>query len=398
MTLPGQVECETAGRFVLVAEGTGVPVGRFAYGKNFLLANPDIVPIDPLDLKLSTGTYRTTNLDGMFGAQRDSSPDYRGWRVIERHAGRARLGEIDYLIHAPGDRAGALGFDLGPEPPAPRHEFNKTLDLDELLTLADAVIADEEIEDGSEARQAEAFCGSVRQWAVRVPRHVVEDMDGLWVVKFNRPDDRWNHARAEHAMLELAKACGLTTSHSRVETVGDRDVLLVKRFDREKSVGGFLRARMISSLTILRAEDTHQQRDHWSYVLPAEELRRICSDPARETAEPFRRMVFNTLISNSDDHPRNHAATAKDWRLSPAYDLRPSMPLSLERRDIAMNCGDLSRYAHAENLLSQCARIDVERNQARAIIDATEMQVAGTWYETARLQWASSYLFSGKPV
>lgn len=73
-----------------------------------------------------------------------------------------------------------------------------------------------------------------------------------------------------------------------------------------------------------------------------------------------------------------------DWRLSPAYDLTPSMALSLERRDLAMNCGDLGRYAHVENLLSQCARFHLERDQARATIDAMEMQVVGTWYETAR--------------
>lgn len=385
MTLPGRVGFVTAGRFVLEADRTGVPVGRFVYGKNFL-ANPDVDSIDPLDLKLGTATYRTTNLNGMFGALRDSSPDYWGRRVIERHAGRARLGEIDYLLNAPDDRAGALGFGLGPEPPAPKREFNKTLDLDELLTLAEAVIADEEIEDGPELQQVEELFLIGTSMGGARPKTVVEDMDGLWVAKFNRRDDRWNHARVEHAMLELAKACGLMTSHSRVQTVGDRDVLLVKRFDREKTVGGYLRARMISGLTILRAEDTHQQRDRWSYVLLAEELRRICSDPGRETAEFFRRMVFNALISNSDDHPRNHAAISKarDWRLSPAYDLTPSMPLSLERRDLAMNCGDLGRYAHAENLLSQCARFHLERDRARAIINAMEMQVAGTWDETAR--------------
>ncbi len=385
MTLSGRVGFVTAGRFVLEADRTGVPVGRFVYGKNFL-ANPDVDSIDPLDLKLGTATYRTTNLNGMFGALRDSSPEYWGRRVIERHAGRARLGEIDYLLNAPDDRAGALGFGLGPEPPAPKREFNKTLDLDELLTLAEAVIADEEIEDGPELQQVEELFLIGTSMGGARPKTVVEDMDGLWVAKFNRPDDRWNHARVEHAMLELAKACGLMTSHSRVQTVGNRDVLLVKRFDREKTVGGYLRARMISGLTILRAEDTHQQRDRWSYVLLAEELRRICSDPGRETAELFRRMVFNALISNSDDHPRNHAAISKarDWRLSPAYDLTPSMPLSLERRDLAMNCGDLGRYAHAEILLSQCARFHLERDRARAIINAMEMQVAGTWYETAR--------------
>jgi serine/threonine-protein kinase HipA len=60
------------------------------------------------------------------------------------------------------------------------------------------------------------------------PKAVVENGDGLWVAKFNRPDDRWNSARAEHAMLTLARACGLTTAEDRVVTIGGRDVLLVK--------------------------------------------------------------------------------------------------------------------------------------------------------------------------
>jgi serine/threonine-protein kinase HipA len=79
-------------------------------------------------------------------------------------------------------------------------------------------------------------------------------------------------------MLVLARACGIRSAESRVTTVGNRDVLLVKRFDREKTEGGYLRARMISGLTLLRTEDTHQHRDRWSYVLMAEELRRICAD------------------------------------------------------------------------------------------------------------------------
>ena len=367
-------------RLALEADRTGITVGRFVYGKNYL-GNPDVVPIAPLELKLGTATCRTTKLNGTFGALGDSCPDDWERRVFETHAGGAWLGEIDCLLHAPDDRAGALGFGLGLESPAPKREFNKTLDLDELLTLADAVIA-----DGPEARQVEDLMLIGTSMGGARPKTVVEDMNGLRVAMFNRPDDRWKHARVEHAMLERAKARGLMTLHSRVQTVGDRDVPLVRRFDREKTGGGHLRARMISGLTIPRAEDTRQQRDRWSYVLLADELRRMCIDPGRETAELFRRMVFNAQISNTDDHLRNHAAIAKakDWRLSPACDLTPSMPISLERRDLAMNCGDLGRCAHADNLLSQWARFHLERVQAQVIIVAMEMQVASTWYQVTR--------------
>lgn len=218
------------------------------------------------------------------------------------------------------------------------------------------------------------------------PKAVVEDADGLWISKFNCPDDSWNNARVEHAMLLLARACGLSTADSRVVEVGGRDVLLVKRFDREKSRDGYLRTRMVSALTLLRAEDTYRSRGKWSYVLLAEELRRVCAEPAQNAAELFRRMCFNALISNVDDHPRNHAVIAKDaeWKLSPAYDLTPAVPISQERRDLAMECGDAGRFANADNLLSQSARFLLERAQASAIIEAMEAQVRSEWYARAR--------------
>ena len=213
-----------------------------------------------------------------------------------------------------------------------------------------------------------------------------EDEAGLWIAKFNRPDDTWNSARIEHAMLTLARACGLSTAESRVEGVAGRDVLLVKRFDREKTQAGYLRARMISALTLLRSEDTYQSRDKWSYVLLAEEVRRVCADPPQNAAELFRRMCFNALISNIDDHPRNHALIAREaeWQLSPAYDLTPAIQVSLDRRDLAMACGDAGRFANASNLLSQSARFLLEPGQATAMIDAMQTQVRSTWYTTAR--------------
>ncbi len=390
ITLPGTAEFVTAGRFVLETTRAGVPVGRFIYGKSYL-ANPDAVPIDPLGLKLGAATCSTTALKGVFGALRDAGPDHWGRRVIEKHSGKAKLDEIDYLLRAPDDRAGALGFGVGLKPPAPERKFNKTLDLEKLTMLAEAIIADEETPDSPEARQVKDLMLIGTSMGGARPKTVVEDAEGLWVAKFNRPDDQWNHARVECAMLELANVCGLTASRSRVETVGGRDVLLVKRFDRERTDQGYLRARMISGLTVLRAEDTPTHRDRWSYVLFAEELRRICAEPEKDAVELFRRMVFNALISNTDDHPRNHAAIAKNtgWRLSPAYDLTPSVPVSLERRDLAMNCGDFGRYALAENLLSQCARFCLERDQAQALIDAMEQKIAHVWHKTARREGVS---------
>src|SRR5258708_29994979 len=113
-------------------------------------------------------------------------------------------------------------------------------------------------------------------------------------------------------MLALAKTCGLSLATSRVETIGGKDVLLVRRFDREKTPKGYIRARMLSGLTLLRADEAANARERWSYVLMAEELRRVVAEPKKDASELFRRMAFNALISNIDDHPRNHALFAKD--------------------------------------------------------------------------------------
>ena len=383
--LPGTCGFATAGRFVLQQNRDGVPVGNFVYGRRYL-ANPDAVPIDPIGLKLTGATYRTTALNGMFGALRDSGPDHWGRRIIERRLGLLKVGEIDYLLHSPDDCAGALGFGRVPEPPAPQRKFNRTLDLRRLIAIADAIVAGEDTRHGPDTEQVRDLLLIGTSLGGARPKAVVEDVDGLWIAKFNRGDDAWNQARVEHAMLELAKACGISTARSRVENVAGRDVLLVKRFDRRRTEHGYLRARMMSGITILRTEDTHQHRNRWSYVRLAEELRRISSQPKEDAAELFSRMVFNSLISNIDDHPRNHAAIASglDWRLSPAYDLTPFPQTSLERRDLALTCGDHGRHANVRNLLSQCARFHLKTEEAAAIIDAMESRVRECWHEVAR--------------
>jgi serine/threonine-protein kinase HipA len=385
ITLPGMTASVTAARFELMTDRTGNPIGRFVYGKSYL-DRADSVPLDPVELKLAPRLYETTAMKGVFGALRDAGPDYWGRLLIERHVGKSPLGELDYLLHSPDDRAGALGFGLGPKPPAPQRAFNKTMDLAKLQKLADAIIKEEALPPGAEKVQAEELLLLGTSMGGARPKAVVEDDGGLWIAKFNRLDDKWNQARVEHAMLTLARACGITTAENRVVQIGGRDVLLVKRFDREKTEAGYLRARMVSGLTLLRTEDSHQSRDKWSYLILVEELRKASGEPKHDAAELFQRMSFNALISNTDDHPRNHAVIAKnrDWKLSPAYDLTPMPHVSQERRDLALICGDEGRLASARNLLSQSARFLLANDEAKQIVTAMRERVKATWYDVAR--------------
>jgi serine/threonine-protein kinase HipA len=389
ITLPGETESVTAGRFELTKDRRGNALGRFVYGKSYL-ARGNAVAIDPIELKLSGDTYETARLNGVFGALRDAGPDYWGRRVIEKHAGAAQLGELDYLLNSADDRAGALGFGLNQQPPAPRRKFNKTIELAKLQEIAEALMREEDVRTEEAAQVQDLMLIATSMGGAR-PKAVVEDGEGLWIAKFNRPDDRWNNTRVERAMLELARTCGISVATSRVETIGGKDVLLVKRFDREKTDKGYQRARMISGLTLLRAEEAAEMRERWSYVLLAEELRRVVEGPKRDDPELFRRMVFNALISNIDDHPRNHAIIAKDrdWKLSPAYDLTPSPVIAQDRRDLAMAAGDQGRFASAKNLLSQRARFLLDEEEAEAIVSEMTERVRATWYDVVRAHGVS---------
>ncbi|MDE0450117.1 MAG: type II toxin-antitoxin system HipA family toxin [Spirochaetaceae bacterium] len=328
IVLPGATEFVTAGRFRWIDDGAAA-VGRFVYGRSYR-DRADAVELDPVELRLSAQVYETARMQGFFGATRDSMPDFWGRRVIERNSGTTELGEFDYLVQGPDDRAGALGFGHTVAPPAARRRFNRTLNLAALQRAADAVLDDDREAAGAAADRVEELLLLGTSMGGARPKAVVEHDGGLWLAKFGRTDDRWNESRVEHGMLALARACGLYVADSRIEAVAGRDVLLVRRFDRERvddgaTAAGHRRHRMVSALTLLRTGDGLADRGDWSYLTLADEVRRASARPEHDLRELFGRICFNAAVSNLDDHPRNHAllARGRQWRLSPAYDLTP---------------------------------------------------------------------------
>ena len=143
---------------------------------------------------------------------------------------------------------------------------------------------------------------------------------------------------------------------------------------------------MVSALTLLRTDDDAMLRRNWSYLLLADEIRRVSAEPEEDLREVFRRMCFNAAISNLDDHPRNHALLARDrqWRLSPAYDLTPSPVISSERRDLAMVCGLRGRIASRGNLLSGHGRFLLSAEESSDIFERTTRTVESEWYASMR--------------
>ena len=384
IVLPDETEFVTAGRFRWVDDGDR-GIGQFVYGRAYR-ERADAVEIDPVELHLSNRVYETARMDGFFGAIRDSMPDFWGRRVIERNAGLTELAEFDYLMQGPDDRAGALGFGLGVEPPGPRRLFNRTLDLEDLQRAADSVMEYDRGHAGPAGDRAEELLLLGTSMGGARPKAVVEDERGLWIAKFSRSDDRWNHPRVEQGMLMLARGCGLDVTENRIETVGGRDVLLVRRFDRDRAGESHQRHRMVSALTLLRAGDSFGERDDWSYLRLADEVRRTSARPGEDLRELFGRMCFNAAISNLDDHPRNHAILARGrrWRLSPVYDLTPSPSVAQERRDLAMACGRFGRYANRTNLLSGHGQFLLDQAEAESMFERIVTNVRNGWYAEMR--------------
>jgi serine/threonine-protein kinase HipA len=272
----------------------------------------------------------------MFGAIGDSAPDRWG-RALMRRMERRRaehekqtprtLHEIDYLLLVDDEaRAGALRFAETEGGPFLRQEEAKRIPplvkLPELLSAAEHVMEDTDTEEDLRLLFAPgSSLGGAR------PKASVREKDGhLAIAKFSRKDDEINAVLWEAVALRLAQNAGIPVPTARVETVADKPVLLLRRFDRE----GARRIPFLSAMSMLGAKDNETH----SYLEIVDALRQHGAAPKADMEALWRRIVFNILISNTDDHLRNHGFLyegSDGWRLSPAYDLNP-VPVDVKPR------------------------------------------------------------------
>jgi serine/threonine-protein kinase HipA len=188
----------------------------------------------------------------VLGAVRDAGPDY--WDAVSsKTRGRGAARQTGLPAELGGRPHGSARFRTEPAAAGTAAQIQQTIELAKLQEIAEALMREEDVRTG-EAAQVQDLMLIGTSMGARA-KAVVEDGEGLWITKFNRPDDRWNNTRVERAMLELAKTWGVSVATSCVETIGGKDVLLVKRFDREKTDKGYQRARMMSGLTLPRAEE-----------------------------------------------------------------------------------------------------------------------------------------------
>jgi serine/threonine-protein kinase HipA len=380
----------------LSLEGTDVIVGRlwtrhragretssFEYDATWL-ARPDAFALDP-ELPLARAPAHSAR--ALFNVFADTAPDRWGQTLLRRHErARARregrpprtLLDSDFLVLVDDEtRLGALRFQAPGDDgflASSGRRVPPLLDLPKLLSAATRITEDRETDDDLQLVLAPGTSlGGAR------PKASVRDRDDhLLVAKFPRKDDEWPVTRWEATTLALGRAAGITVPTTRLEPVARRPVVMVRRFDRRKTS----RIAFMSALTALSASD-HETR---SYLELAEVIRRSGSAVSSDLAELWRRIVFNILVSNTDDHLRNHGflRDATGWRLAPAFDLNP-MPLDVKPRVHALAIDETDATGSLELALSVAPQFGLTVNaQARTIADEVGRAVR-RWRRTAAM-------------
>lgn len=376
--LPGETTAVAAGIF------THYPydgIGRFAYGRRYL-ERPNALPVDPVALPLG-GKYRDVATNGgLYGAFRDASPDYWGRLVIaaEAKAPPEALSEMYYLLQANASRVGNLDFRVSLDQGEAEMRPPAFQSLGALLDAASRLQEGEQVgQDLLRLLEQGSSVGGAR------PKCTVELENALWIAKFPAKADSVNFPRIEYATMSLAKKCGITIPEIRLVDIGGKDVLLVKRFDREKAETGYLRFGFLSALSLMEWDE--RDRTLWNYPALADRMRATILAQPEQIKELFRRIVFNVLCRNTDDHPRNHAFLwgKQRFALSPAYDIvpTPSRPGIGTDFLLSMSLGKRGREASLLNALSMSPRFGLTLPEAEHVIDVMKTFVT-QWEEHYR--------------
>ncbi len=371
--LPGRTEPVVAGR--IHAEDDHFV---FAYGRSYLVRN-DAIPIYVPELPLRRGAMVPEPPLEIANALRDASPDAWGRRVIAHRLaggrgganGFADLDELTFMLRSGSDRTGALDFQASPGEYVPREADNET--LERLLDSADRVDRGLPLApDLAEALQHGTAIGGAR------PKALIRDGDAKYVAKFSSSTDTYSVVKAEFIAMRLAALAGLNAAPVHLARAMNKDVLLIRRFDRERAENGWTRRAMVSALTLLGLDE--RMAAHASYEALADIVRARFTDPADTLRELFARMTFNILAGNTDDHARNHAAfwDGGGLTLTPAYDICPQ-PRTGREASQAMQIHGRERRSRLSLCLAAANKFLLAEEHALAIMEQQVAVIGSNW-------------------
>jgi serine/threonine-protein kinase HipA len=378
------------GRLYPAGKGNSV---TFEYDRIWL-ERPEAFPIDPVMLPLQRSAHHGAVL---FSALQDCGPDRWGRVLIDRAARKKLLEQkpyrdIDYVLALDDfSRIGALRFRAegsGPFLAASEKRLPPVVRLNALIRATDAIHYETET-----AEDLRFLLGEGSPLGGARPKSAVLLADGqLGIAKFPKPDDTRDIAAGEILALELSQAAGITAAGHSLVKVGARSVAVISRFDRV----GTQRLPFISGATLLGLAPG----EPGSYTQLADGIRRFGHDVPGDLRELWRRMVFSLLISNFDDHLRNHGFLMREpghWSLSPAYDLNP-VPQIDRVQDAQTAISETSEEPSLEEAFKVAARFGLKPDEAKAILREVLKAVANWRTIGRRLRFKATTLSAYESV
>lgn len=364
--LPGAVEPVVAGR--LQKQGNRL---FFTYGRSYR-GRDNAMPLSPVELPLQEGTFEPLGMNTIHPCLRDAAPDAWGRRVISYKYPALAADELDYLLLSGSDRIGALDFQASSSEYRPRGLDHPS--LDELLEAASLI--ERQLPLPPELDHALLHGTSV---GGARPKALINANDVQHIAKFSSTTDTYNVVKGEYVAMRLASLAGIDVAAVSLQGTLGKDVLLVRRFDRSLTEKGLCRHAMLSALSLLGLNEMEARYARYRDL--ADLIRRYFSTPQKTLHELYRRVIFNVLIGNTDDHARNHAALwdGKLLKLTPAYDLCPQVRTGLEATQAMQLAGDEGSHATLSNVLSICTSFQLDTERARTMINAMRAVVEDNW-------------------
>lgn len=370
--LSGQTKPVKAGEFSWEG-GNSSPTGYFRYSDEYL-SLPGRFALDPSTLPLKSGRFRETLNKGVFGIFRDSGPDSWGRDLLKSRHGD--LDDFDYIFLAGSDGVGAI--TLGSNKEDRKHPTLEEIDLSSEQLMA----------SGEKSEQVNASIGLAIRPTTSLggakPKITVEHQGALWIAKFPERGDSEFSAHNEHVMLSMASELGIRSADSFVHQLPDgRSIIMVKRFDRHAVGDAFSRTPFASAHTVLGLTgnvDSDSRKK--SYPSLFDYARRWVGDAHREVGRDiWERMLYNALVSNIDDHARNHGFLydhqSRRWGLSPAFDI-VAFP-STGNVALSLRIGSSGSIATKQSLLDSAANFGVDQETAVGRLSEMAGYISSTW-------------------
>lgn len=399
--LPGAAPGEPSGRTERVGTlwtrtARGRESASFRYHPDWL-ASPRRFALEPA-MQVGEGDFVPSRRRAIFGSLGDSAPDTWGRRLMQRAERRAAaregravrtLTQADYLLGVSDvSRLGALrlreaGRDAFQAVSGP-HTVPPLVELPRLLATTDRLHRGEESEEDVRL----LFAPGSSLGGARPKASVRDSRDRLWIAKLAKPDDDYSIERWEAVAMDLAARAGIRVPEHDLVDIAGRPALLTKRFDRLDDPSGEgvqQRVPFLSALAMLDLEDGERS----SYPEIVDALRPSGGGTGADAAELYRRVVFNVLVSNVDDHLRNHGFLwqgQSGWRLSPAFDLNP-VPQDVRPRILSTNIDVTDGTCSLDLVRSTAPYYGLSPAQAAEEIDRVAEAASG-WREAARRRGA----------